>query len=588
MFPGARLLALIGAVSLPLFPAPTHTWTLASSGHFEVYSEAGPVAARSALVWFERLHAVAEQLGFHFPDRPPVRIVGFDSTAEYNEYRLHPTADAFFVGTEERDYIVLPSLSSEAFSVAAHEYAHAILHASGTKLACWLDDGLAEIASTVRFSDAGVAVGGPLPSRVGTLQQRSWMPLSQLFTEIPPAAQSRDRAELFYAEDWALADMLVFSPQYGPRFRALIAALDSGTPSSRALAERYGKPLDAIQEDVRRWIARPNPSHLSLPPVAVGRFAANVSELSRLTSGLVLAELYFALGNLNHAQAIYRDLARELPDNGDVLVALAVIALRKGDPAAARYDWSRAIRQGITDADLCYRYAILAGDLGIPVDEIRAALHRAVSLRPGFDDARYRLALLENNAGHYDAALEQFRAMRTVAPLRAFNYWSAMAYALGELGHRDEAVGAAKHAAEHADTSAQRERASELAYIARTDLAVRFVTDANGHAQLAMTRIPHGESDWNPFIQPGDRIRRTAGRLVSIGCTDGHVTGVMLDAAGTNITLSIPDPLKVLMRHAPTEFSCGPQSGSSVTIEYAASETPDPASMGVLRGMDFK
>ena len=84
-----------------------------------------------------------------------------------------------------------------------------------------------------------------------------------------------------------------------------------------------------------------------------------------------------------------------------------MIALHKGDSAGARRAWKHAIDQGIADANLCYRYAILADQAGLPAGDIRPALERAIALQPDFDDAHYQLALLEKNAGRYEAALRR-------------------------------------------------------------------------------------------------------------------------------------------------------------------------------------
>ena len=84
-----------------------------------------------------------------------------------------------------------------------------------------------------------------------------------------------------------------------------------------------------------------------------------------------------------------------------------------------------------------------------------------MALQPDFDDAHYQLALLEKNAGHYEAALREFHAMRTVTDARAYAYWLALADAFNELGRRDEALSAARHASEYASTPAERARADE-------------------------------------------------------------------------------------------------------------------------------
>src|SRR5581483_5477067 len=104
----------------------------------------------------------------------------------------------------------------------------------------------------------------------------------------------------------------------------------------------------------------------------------------------------------------------------------------------------------------------------------RPALKRAISLNPALDDARYELALLESNAGEYAAAVANLHAMRTVKPARAFGYWSALAYALTEFDHREEAQAAADKALPYAKIADQRSHLSELKYIAKTDLTVQL------------------------------------------------------------------------------------------------------------------
>jgi hypothetical protein len=232
---------------------------------------------------------------------------------------------------------------------------------------------------------------------------------------------------------------------------------------------------------------------------------------------------------------------------------------------------------------LCYRYAVLAEQAGSPADEIRPALARAVALRSDFDDARYLLALLEKNSGNYAAAVSNFRAMKTVSQGRAYSYWIAMADALIELGAREEAQAAARHAEEHANSPSDREHAAQLAYVAETDLGVQFARDADGRARMVTTRVPHQAANWNPFIETGDDLRLVQGTLREIDCS-GPTTRFVIQAPSGVLKLTVADPTRVQMRHAPSEFVCGLQEPTIVTVEYAASPKGD----GLVRGMEFK
>ena len=578
---------LCAFVCLGACAQPVSTWRLMRSPHFELYSQAGDEAARPVLAWFEQLRAFFQQQTGLDPDRgSPVRVIAFRSAKEYQPYRLGPASDAYYVGAGSRDYIVMAAPDAGEFHVAAHEYAHLILRASGLQRPSWLNEGLAEFFSTVRISDRGSALGSAPPANAQILRRHEWIPLRELLSSQVEAVQDRERAGLLYAQCWALTEMLVLSPEYGPRFRALITALTLGEPSLQALATAYSKSPEAIALDVRAWVdARHKFTPVALPGVVTESVAVATSELTPFAARSLLAELLMASGQLERAEALYRDLAREQPDAADVSAALGAIALRQGDNGRARQEWKRAIGQGIGDATLCYQYAALAGMAGIPADEIRPALERAIALRPDFDDARFSLALLEKNAGHYELALEHLRAMRSVAPARAYSYWIAQADALNELGRRDEATAAAKQASARATTAAEHSRAAQIAYMAQTDLAVEFTRDASGRALMVTTRVPHNSTDFNPFIEPGDDIRRVEGTLREIDCNQ-KMMRIVVDTSAGPLRLAVPDPSHVQMRNAPPEFTCGRQHPpSAVTAEYAASKTqPD----GIVRGLHFR
>ncbi|HZU25312.1 MAG TPA: hypothetical protein VFA04_07310, partial [Bryobacteraceae bacterium] len=179
----------------------------------------------------------------------------------------------------------------------------------------------------------------------------------------------------------------------------------------------------------------------------------------------------------------------------------------------------------------------------------------------------------------FEGGVRQLRAMKHVTRARQYSYWSTMANALNELDRREEAKAAAAEADRHAATPEEHAHAAQLAYIAATDLTVQFARDASGRAQMVTTRTAHGSTEFNPFVEPGDHMRRVEGTLGEIDCS-GPVTRVAVQAGGEKLTLSIPDPGRVRMLHAPAEFTCGPQS-ARVIVDYATQS-------GVVRSIDFK
>jgi hypothetical protein len=101
---------------------------------------------------------------------------------------------------------------------------------------------------------------------------------------------------------------------------------------------------------------------------------------------------------------------------------------------------------------------------------------------------------------------------------------------------------------------------------------------------MVTTRVPH-ESDWNPFIEAGDDIRRVQGIVKEIDCHN-QVTRFVVEAGGVRLRLAIEDPSRVRMRNAPAEFVCGTQETNHVLVEYAVSK--NKGTDGVVRGMEFR
>jgi tetratricopeptide (TPR) repeat protein len=583
------LLITLAAWSWQVWAAPAPAWRLTRDAHFEVYAQTSDQNARAILDWFEKLRAFFEQPGWTPGAAPPastVRVIVFASDQEYQPYRIRAAADAYYIGSGDQNYIVMSGSDAKSSGIAAHEYAHLVLRTSGSKLPAWLKEGLGEVYSTLHLGSRDAELGGPLRGRLQTLRGHDWLPLADLNAVSDDVIQHQERAanDLFYAESWALTGMLALSPGYAAKFPLFITAAGEGMPTLDLLGETYGKSAADVMRDLRAWVGQGAPATVPLPRVVAEEFAVEVSAVSPLAARMLIARLLLVGGELERAGELFAELDREEPGSAEVTAALGAIALRKGDLVGARLAWKRAIDEGIADAKLCYEYASLADHAGLGLDDIRPALERAVTLDSGFDDARYQLALIEKNAGHYDEAVRQFRSMREVKDSRAYPYWMALADALNELGRRDEAESAAQQAAVHAITTSERSRAAEQRYIAQTDIGVRFARDPSGRAIMITARMPHNTTDWNPFIEPGDDMRKLQGMLREIAC--GETTKVRVEASGKTFTLVIPDLKHVEMRHAPAEFTCGPQEGTRVTVDYAL--TQSAGTEGIVRRMTFE
>ena len=126
-------------------------WLRMPSADFEIFSSASEGDTRRALQYFERVSSFFEQFMSTGARQKaePVRVILFGSKKEYEEYRPNEFAVAYYTQIGGRDYIVLSNATDAVFPIAVHEYVHLLAQNSGLKLPPWLNEGVAELFSTL-------------------------------------------------------------------------------------------------------------------------------------------------------------------------------------------------------------------------------------------------------------------------------------------------------------------------------------------------------------------------------------------------------------------------------------------------------
>src|SRR6202035_4003748 len=127
---------------------------------------------------------------------------------------------------------------------------------------------------------------GDLPSRSRLLRTERWLPLSELFAR----GEKDEGSAVFYSQSWALTAMLLLSPDYGPRFRLLLASLASGVGGEAALGSVYNRSPDTVVRDLRAWLAR-IPPPVPLPGMGGAVVPGQPAPVSAFESQAMLADL---------------------------------------------------------------------------------------------------------------------------------------------------------------------------------------------------------------------------------------------------------------------------------------------------------
>src|SRR5258708_11791832 len=141
-------------------------WTRIESTIFEILSRVGERSTRETLRHFGQWRPFCVQAWLGGNAKPfPVRIVAFGSKKEYEPYRINEFAAAYYHPGVERDYIVLSEAGSETFPVAVHEYMHLVVRHAELKFPPWMNEGFAELYSTLNPMGDKVLVGSLVEGR---------------------------------------------------------------------------------------------------------------------------------------------------------------------------------------------------------------------------------------------------------------------------------------------------------------------------------------------------------------------------------------------------------------------------------------
>src|SRR5215471_11609914 len=126
-------------------------WSKVGTANFEIYTTAGERDARQTLQLFEQVRAFFMAVkSTSVTTRLPVTIVAFRNPKEYKPYTVSEAAAAYYTGDEQHDYIVMSNLTQEVAPTAIHEYMHLIVRHSGLKMPIWLNEGFADVYSTLK------------------------------------------------------------------------------------------------------------------------------------------------------------------------------------------------------------------------------------------------------------------------------------------------------------------------------------------------------------------------------------------------------------------------------------------------------
>ncbi|MBZ5676807.1 MAG: tetratricopeptide repeat protein [Acidobacteriia bacterium] len=563
-------------------------WIRMQSPNFEAYSSAGERETRDALRYFERVRDFFLQVNQREPPRPvPMHVVVFGSEKEYAPYRLNEFATAYYFGGAGRDYIVMGRTGEQAAQIAVHEYVHLVARHAGLKFPPWLNEGTAELYSTIRMQGDKVLVGDLIPVRIQALKSDAWVPLAAILSAGPdsPYYNERDKAGSLYNEGWALVHMLQLSPAYVSKYSEFVRTVQSGVDSAAALEKVYGKTVSAIEKDLQEY-TRSFQFYGRLFPVKL----ASVKESFPATPApmfdvkLALTDLTNRPGKETETRKTLEDLAREDPKRPEPWASLGYLEWRGNRFSEAVDAFGKAYGLGSRGPEFLWDYGRLA-ERDHP-DAAVTALTDLFKLEPDRLDVRMELAALQLNARRPGGALSVLADVRSVTPEDAPRFFSLLANAQLQLRDLDGARVTVAKLAANAKTPEDRTRVEQMQrYLEQSNTPAPPIAINAPEGPPRLTR-PAAPTQSSALPPPTPEIE---GSFVEFICLEKGFK-VIVDTSKGKKGFLIPDPNQVVIvgrAGGKVDLNCGPQTPAHVKVEYEPSTTASDAD-GILKVLFFE
>lgn len=580
-----RFIALI-LCSSPIIAATE--WTAATSDNFELITTGGARKARAGIQHFEEVRDFfVRALHFEPKLRQKVRLIAFDSPQEWKRFTPSEAAAAFYRPGLDRDVIAMESLRGEVYQVAVHEYVHLLLRHSGGSFPVWLNEGLAELYSSMNVQGGKMRVGDIHLGRYQLLRQRSWLPMEQLIDvdHESPIYKAKAHAGIFYSQSWALVHMLVLGKEYSAKVGTFLQKVAfEEVPAPKAFQELYGKSLFQVQKDLENYLSS-NSIRIYLfdykpekPPKPETR------EATPFEVDLAQARLLSRAEDAREADEIFQRLEQQNAADLELSEAHGFHLLYRGQRPEARQRFKRAIDAGSRNPKVYMQYAFLTQSDA--VGESVTALQKALEFEPGDKELRYYLGRMLLQAKRYAEALSALTEARPVPPEHAIGYLESLVYIYLVYKNPQEARKLASRAQPLAKSDEDRRRASALLlHVTQWEQAMER---AKQYEEQMRAQVPAGVTvverpDPRPVPTTPVAVPTVTGKLRQVECMGQRAT-LHVFTEGKVQRFVIEDPGSVQITStgndsATAELSCGPQKDVPVSVGHVG---------GVVRTLGFR
>lgn len=258
----ARRCWWVACLLLAPLPALADTWWEARHGDYHLVSQ---ISRKHTATIVHDLQIYQEGLKQFFPGTDtalhrPVTILVLNEESWSRYVSQEKNAGAMTFITDEHFYVLVKGeLWLQASNLAFRALTHAFQHKNvrnGTS-PVWLDEGYAELMSTVYYDGGSVHVGLYPTWRYNSLKKSPWMPLQALLgaSHTSPEYQGENLAPTFLAQSWLLVHYYAFSapPERKAQIDSYLSLFASGMTSDKAFAAAFPDDAGEFEKELREY-----------------------------------------------------------------------------------------------------------------------------------------------------------------------------------------------------------------------------------------------------------------------------------------------------------------------------------------------
>jgi tetratricopeptide (TPR) repeat protein len=413
--PGILLVCAVFAAANTAVFAQTEkdgAWLRIQSKNFQLVGNAGERDLQRVATRLEQFRHVFAQLfpELKFSSPIPTRVVVFKDKKTFDRFKTIEWAEGFFQPGDDVNYIVLSAEGGEAGNLTTifHEYTHFLIDNSlgRAKIPPWFNEGIAEYYERFLIeNDQKVTLGEVNQGHLLLLQRNQLIPFETYFATdyYTLHKQTKESAQLFYAQSWALMHYLLQGNGGAkrPQFDKFVDLLVRGTKAKEAFRQAFGLDFAAMETELKAYIARKSFTATIVPfkEKLVFDNQMRTFPVSESEAKAFQGDLLYHTRRLDEAEKFLGEALALDADSSVANTALGLVKIRRQKFAEARTYLEKAIRGDSQNYLAFFSYAAAIVREGMTehgfasnyspadADQIRRNLRKAIGLNPQFAES---------------------------------------------------------------------------------------------------------------------------------------------------------------------------------------------------------